>query len=631
MANPVARPAFLCFPHTLLYNPRMSYLGQLRALESAGLIRLAATQPELEYTFRHALLQEAAYQTLSKFARTAAHRAVAEALEAQYAGEAADHHYGDLAYHYAEAGQWDRTLDFAFRAGQREQEMYAPREALAHYDRALEAARRLRLSPPGALLRARGQVLETLGRLAEARASFEQALAQARAAHDQRAEWQSLQDLGFLWAASDYAQAGECFHVALALARTIGDPACLGHSLNRVGNWHTNNDEPEAAQQYHQEALALFERLGDTHSLAQTYDLLGLSTALAGDQEASGRYLPRAIELFHQVGDRPGYISARSIYMLRTLTYETVVIATDDMRLDAIQQTGDEIRAMTRAIGLRSAEAFLLHILAIAYGPRGAYDFALPAGQESLRIAEEIQHRQWTVAGHYSLGALYLDVLAWPLARRHLETALTLAQQANSTVWQRIVGGLLAQACVAEHRSQANPDQFVWQARPRAEWPPLLAAAQVVVNQVQDLSAPLQTFNQAMVWLARGHLALACGDANQALACAHQLEEFNTRRPGPAPVIPVLKLLRAEALVALGRPAEAIAALETARGRAEQQGARPLLWRLHRRLAQLYAGAGQPAAAQSAEGAARALIAELAQTLPAGELREGFLAQVLAD
>src|SRR5688572_23416331 len=180
--------------------------AHLRALEAAGLIRLATTQPDLEYTFRHALLQEAAYHTLSKFARAGAHRAVAEVLETVYAaGAGAEAHLGDLAFHYAEAGQWERALDYAARAGAREQAMYAPREALSYFDRAVAAARHLRRPPPWAVVRARGQALETLGRLEEARAAYEQALGQARDMGDQRAEWQSLLDLGFLWASSDYA------------------------------------------------------------------------------------------------------------------------------------------------------------------------------------------------------------------------------------------------------------------------------------------------------------------------------------------------------------------------------------------------------------------------------------------
>src|SRR5690348_2967939 len=56
----------------------------INVLETSGLIRLAAIQPELEYLFRHVLVQDAAYESLLKQERRRLHLAVAEALEALY-------------------------------------------------------------------------------------------------------------------------------------------------------------------------------------------------------------------------------------------------------------------------------------------------------------------------------------------------------------------------------------------------------------------------------------------------------------------------------------------------------------------------------------------------------------------
>ncbi|MGH2522606.1 MAG: hypothetical protein ACRDH2_08895 [Anaerolineales bacterium] len=62
----------------------MTLGNHLSTLETSGLIRLAARQPELEYLFRHALIQEAAYGSLVKADRRNLHRAVGEALERLY-------------------------------------------------------------------------------------------------------------------------------------------------------------------------------------------------------------------------------------------------------------------------------------------------------------------------------------------------------------------------------------------------------------------------------------------------------------------------------------------------------------------------------------------------------------------
>ena len=66
----------------------MTVTTHLTTLEASGLVRLAQTQPELEYLFRHALLQDAAYGSLVRSDRRALHLAVAEAMERLYRAEA---------------------------------------------------------------------------------------------------------------------------------------------------------------------------------------------------------------------------------------------------------------------------------------------------------------------------------------------------------------------------------------------------------------------------------------------------------------------------------------------------------------------------------------------------------------
>ena len=56
---------------------------QLETLTAKGLVRLATLSPELEYLFRHALVQDAAYGSLLKQERRDLHGRVGEALVVQ--------------------------------------------------------------------------------------------------------------------------------------------------------------------------------------------------------------------------------------------------------------------------------------------------------------------------------------------------------------------------------------------------------------------------------------------------------------------------------------------------------------------------------------------------------------------
>src|SRR5258706_7343164 len=113
-----------------------------------------------------------------------------------------------------------------------------------------------------------------------------------------------------LWAARDYGQAHTSLQGALELAHQLGDPATLAHSLNRIGNWHVNHDEPLEGQRLHREALEIFQKLGDRQGIAETFDLLGMASVLGGDHIQATSYMRQAIELFEESGNLYGLSSS---------------------------------------------------------------------------------------------------------------------------------------------------------------------------------------------------------------------------------------------------------------------------------------------------------------------------------
>jgi tetratricopeptide (TPR) repeat protein len=108
---------------------------QLDTLEAKGLIRLASLQPELEYLFRHALVQDAAYESLLKQERRELHHTVGEALESLYPerrGELASM----LALHFEQAGDNARAVPYLIEAAKYAQDRNAIVEAFDLYGRA---------------------------------------------------------------------------------------------------------------------------------------------------------------------------------------------------------------------------------------------------------------------------------------------------------------------------------------------------------------------------------------------------------------------------------------------------------------------------------------------------------------
>src|SRR5436305_6994810 len=200
----------------------------------------------------------------------------------------------DLAYHFYEAGAWEKAVAYGQRAGEQAYRLYAPQAAIEQVTRALDAVQHGSILPSASLYRLRGQAYETLGDFERSRLDDETTLQMAREASDRQGEWQTLMDLGFLWAQRDYTQTGAYYQQALALARHMGDPLTLAHSLNRLGNWHLNIEQPREALQYHQEALTLFQQGHDEHGLAETYDLLGMTGFIGCDLVPGAAYCQKA-------------------------------------------------------------------------------------------------------------------------------------------------------------------------------------------------------------------------------------------------------------------------------------------------------------------------------------------------
>jgi len=117
----------------------MSAREELGRLEASGLIQIAALQPELEYLFRHALVQEAAYASLLKQDRRALHRAAAEAILAQHPDREREL-ASVLALHFEQAGENARAAEYLVMAGDHALERFANREAIGFFSRAIGLA-----------------------------------------------------------------------------------------------------------------------------------------------------------------------------------------------------------------------------------------------------------------------------------------------------------------------------------------------------------------------------------------------------------------------------------------------------------------------------------------------------------
>ncbi|MGH7276034.1 MAG: AAA family ATPase, partial [Candidatus Rokuibacteriota bacterium] len=111
-------------------------------LKSADFLYETSPGPETEYTFRHALTQEVAYERLLDDRRPALHGRIVDAIEARHPDRLGEH-IENLAHHAFRAGAWAKAVGYLRQAAMKAFGRAAHREAVAAYEQALAAVERL--------------------------------------------------------------------------------------------------------------------------------------------------------------------------------------------------------------------------------------------------------------------------------------------------------------------------------------------------------------------------------------------------------------------------------------------------------------------------------------------------------
>ena len=201
---------------------------EISTLQRSELIREASRVPELEYSFRHDLTRDAAYNSILLRARKDFHLRVGETVEDLFSDRLEEQAHR-LAYHFYEAGADDRALKYSLMAGESAARLHANHEANAHYARAIELLGRVESDNQQrtSAYVARGRTLELSGEYEAALANYEQLHELGLSQGDQAMELASLVCQGTILAiptrTADAARGRELSERGLNLARELKD------------------------------------------------------------------------------------------------------------------------------------------------------------------------------------------------------------------------------------------------------------------------------------------------------------------------------------------------------------------------------------------------------------------------
>jgi class 3 adenylate cyclase/predicted ATPase len=164
---------------------------ELERLAEADILLVQGLPPESDYRFKHALIQDAAYESLLKSRRRVLHRRVAEILRDRF-NETVAAEPEALAYHFTQAGLTYEAIEWWGKAGDQALRRSAFDEAVSHLGKAIEMADKAADGAPGA-----APTVASMGQRLKLQTNYGQALAWAKgfAAEETVAAFSRAQEL----------------------------------------------------------------------------------------------------------------------------------------------------------------------------------------------------------------------------------------------------------------------------------------------------------------------------------------------------------------------------------------------------------------------------------------------------
>jgi DNA-binding SARP family transcriptional activator/predicted ATPase len=553
------------------------------------------------YTLAHDYIREVVYTESNEARRRVYHRRALLALEA--AGEPA----AECAFHALAALLDEPAFRFSVAAGSEAFASYALRDALSHFDTAREVARHMRdrgenvdLELLESLYKGRGKILRLNQDDKAAAANYEEMRTEGLRRQSKTLELSALIFQSNLH--SHYtgvfnpSKARESGRAALALAQELGDRAAQAHAL-----WGLQNAELYSAGDsrqivaYGQESLAMARELGLKELIAHALKNLSWPFGAQKQLEQAREELAEAQSIWRELGNLQKLAEAyRLMLILHSLIGDHRGILVDAPKLSELGAS----------IGSRLDEVEPLYWLTTVQIRQGRFEQALE-NLEQIRIyVETIGHLKEKHDHQYARTMFYRAVGSPEEAER----------------W--------ADELYAE-RETVPPNfitpYFVEVARTKIALGKLDEGRAILDELLTALPYDaIWSYNIVDIALEYGRIHLALGQPENLFAgLEERIQPY--REAGFGRLLADEHWLRGRAALALGQYDAARESLLKAKGAAEAQEERAILWQILVTMSELEQACGDMAAADKFHDQARAVVDDIAAH--AGDMRDVFLGQ----
>ena len=434
----------------------------LERLADADILLVQGLPPDSQYRFKHALIQDAAYENLLKSRRQVLHRTIAEILRDNVsAGAAAEPEL--LAHHFSQAGLTEAAIEWWGKAGQQSLERSALIEGVAQLGKALGQIATLPTTPvlrreeiklqvtlASALFHVKGYTSpETIAAFERADALIEQA--EALGEHPE------------------------------------GEDALLRFSV-MYGQWTGNFSAGNFARaaEHAKQCLALAEKQTRSAPLLVAHRLMGGTLLISGQFQAARVHLDRAITLYAPEEHRSLATRFGQDIGVASLVYRSFVLYRlgypESARVDA-----DEALKYARDLGQAGTLLYALMGAAFFEVVCGRFDVAEAPVEEMSALSEKLGLPQWKSIGGLLRGCIFVATDRGDQATQLIGSGLSVLAATRTTIF--------------------SPFGLTWLARAHAACGRVAEAQNALSEALDAVSKTNERWDEAEVLRTAGEIA----------------------------------------------------------------------------------------------------------------------------
>ncbi len=341
---------------------------------------------ELRYIFRHSLLREAVYSMQLRTRLQQLHLLIGEAIERLYVDNL-EERYVDLAFHYEQAGAFEKTCEYLRKAADYARSNYQNQQALDYYEKLLKKLGRQKDHADQIRTHLKkGKVLELIGKWDECEQAYELALRLAKQSRDVLLLGHANNSLGrLLLLKGDYSKAKGILQTAAGLFESIDDKAGIAKAYGNLGNLYFRQGAYGEAREYFEQSLQIGLNTIEPTANAQVAANLGLTFMNQGNYDEGIACQQAQLDVCEKQNDKQG---------MATLYTNMGIVYFEKGEYDAALEAYQRGLALSEELGNKLLTSIAIGCIGSVYERKGDYRKAMENFQYDLELCEELGDKQ---------------------------------------------------------------------------------------------------------------------------------------------------------------------------------------------------------------------------------------------